>query len=244
MSDTSLVSSRLWGMLTRKKRWGLSGRGRLILVSAAVIVSWALFASIHSFLAVTDRMDASLLVVEGWVHEYAIRAGAEELRTGSYQRVFATGGPVTGTGAYTSDGYTSASVGASELRKAGVAAELVQMVPSRATGRDRTYSSAVALRDWFQERKMLVRSINVVTEGVHARRTRLLFQKAFGNDVRVGIIAVPNPDYDHRRWWFYSEGVRDVVGEGIAYMYARLFFHPPTQSTGWEFRNNKDSTTL
>lgn len=73
---------------------------------------------------------------------------------------------------------------------------------------------------------MPVGSINVVTEGVHARRTRLLFQEAFGNRVQVGIIAVPNPDYASGRWWLYSEGVRDVIGEGIAYVYARLLFHP------------------
>jgi uncharacterized SAM-binding protein YcdF (DUF218 family) len=73
---------------------------------------------------------------------------------------------------------------------------------------------------------MSVSSINVVTENVHARRTRLLFQKAFGGDVRVGVIAVPNPDYEPGHWWRYSEGVKDVLSEAIAYIYARLFFHP------------------
>jgi hypothetical protein len=42
---------------------------------------------------------------------------------------------------------------------------------------------------------MPLRSLNVVTEDAHARRTRLLFQKALGNDVTVGIISIPNPDY-------------------------------------------------
>ena len=69
-------------------------------------------------------------------------------------------------------------------------------------------------------------AVNIVTEDVHARRTRLLFQKALGNGVTVGIIAVPNPDYDAKRWWRYSEGVREVVGEVIAYLYARFFFVP------------------
>ena len=77
---------------------------------------------------------------------------------------------------------------------------------------------------------MPVRSINVVTEDVHARRTRLLFQKALGNDVAVGIISVPNPDYDARHWWRYSEGVKDVFAESVAYIYARLLFFYPTNS--------------
>jgi hypothetical protein len=78
---------------------------------------------------------------------------------------------------------------------------------------------------------MAVRSINIVTEGAHARRTRLLFEKAFRGEVSVGIIAVPNPDYDGAHWWRYSDGVREVVGEAIAYIYARLFFYPLESKT-------------
>jgi hypothetical protein len=71
-----------------------------------------------------------------------------------------------------------------------------------------------------------VKNFNVLTEDVHARRTRLLFQEAFGRDVKVGIIALPDPDYDPKRWWRYSEGVREVLGEGIAYLYAKFLFYP------------------
>jgi uncharacterized SAM-binding protein YcdF (DUF218 family) len=91
--------------------------------------------------------------------------------------------------------------------------------------RDRTYSSAVALRNWFREHNVPVRRINVVTEDLHARRTRLLFEKALG-DVEVGVIAVPNPDYDSTHWWRYSQGVKDVFAEAIGYLYAKLFFYP------------------
>jgi uncharacterized SAM-binding protein YcdF (DUF218 family) len=92
---------------------------------------------------------------------------------------------------------------------------------------DRTYSAAIALRTWFREHNLTVRGVNVLTEDVHARRTCLLFQKALGHNVAVGVIAVPNPDYDANHWWSYSEGVKDVVSEAFAYIYARLFFIPP-----------------
>ena len=52
------------------------------------------------------------------------------------------------------------------------------------------------------------------------------FKKPLGKNVAFGVIAVPNPDYDARHWWSYSEGVREVIGETVAYVYARLFFHP------------------
>jgi len=92
--------------------------------------------------------------------------------------------------------------------------------------RDRAYGSAVALRNWFREHNMAVYSKDVVTEDVHARRTRLLFQKAFGKDVQVGIIGVANVDYPANRWWHYSQGLKNVVSEFAAYLYARLFFFP------------------
>jgi len=70
-----------------------------------------------------------------------------------------------------------------------------------------------------------------MTEDMHARRTRLLFEEALGKSITVGIIAVPNPDYDARRWWRYSDGVREVIGESIAYIYARFFFYPSVSSS-------------
>ncbi|MFZ0825996.1 MAG: YdcF family protein [Verrucomicrobiia bacterium] len=215
---------RFWGVLTRRERWGLSARGWLLLGVTGGLAAWAVLVCIGPFLAVTDKVNADVLVVEGWVHPYAIHAGAEEFRSGAYQHVFVTGGPVTGTGAYTSDYMTSAHVGADQLVAAGIPAGTVEMVPSRVSGRDRTYGSAVALRDFLRKRGLPVQRINILTENFHARRTRLLFQKALGDEVQVGIISVPNPDYETSRWWHCSEGVRDVLGESVAYLYASLFF--------------------
>ncbi len=86
------------------------------------------------------------------------------------------------------------------------------------------YNSALALRNWFQDQNLHVASINVLTEGAHARRTWLLFQEAFGPGVKVGIVSVSNPDYDPKYWWRYSDGVREVSSEALAYVYAKIFF--------------------
>jgi hypothetical protein len=67
---------------------------------------------------------------------------------------------------------------------------------------------------------------NLISVGPHARRSRLLFEKAFGREVRVGIIALESQDYDPQHWWRSSMGVRVVTDELIAYSYARLLFHP------------------
>ena len=194
-------------------------------------VGWVALLHIYPFLAVTHRVNANVLVVEGWVHEYAIRAAVNEFRTGTYQRVFTTGGPVAGTGGYLNDYNTSASVGADLLTKNGLSKESVQMVPSRVMDRDRTYRSAVALRDWLTEHKIAVRGLNIVTEGTHARRTQLLFKEALGRNTQVGVISVPSPDYDQKHWWRYSEGIMDVISELAAYLYAKCLFYPSDSQT-------------
>ena len=213
-------------MVTRKERWGLSWRGWLLVASASLLAAYFVFLNVYPFLAVTHRVNTNILVVEGWIPGYAIREAAKEFKVGSYQLVFTSGGPVVESGGYINDYHTSASVGEEALKKLGLPSESLQMAPSRVIGRERTYSSAVALRDWFREHNTPIHSINVFTEGAHARRTRLLYQKAFGRNVTVGIIAASNPDYNPRQWWRYSDGAREVVGESIAYIYAKFFFYP------------------
>ena len=224
------TSRSLWGLFDRKERWSLSWRGRLILASALLLVSALVLNGVYPFLAVTHRVDANILVVEGWINEYAIRAAVKEFQDNRYQRIFTTGGPVAGTGGYINDFMTSASVGADLLKKSGLPDERLQVVPSRVMDRDRTYASAVALRNWFRAHDIAASGINVITEDLHARRTRLLFQKAFGRDVQIGIIAVANVDYPANRWWHYSQGLKDVVSEFAAYLYARLLFFPSESS--------------
>jgi hypothetical protein len=214
------------GLLSRKERWGLAWRGWAVLTVLLLLAGLGFLAGSRHFLAVTHRVDSNVLVVEGWGHPYAMDAAVKEFNAGHYDRAFTTGGPVEGMGGYVNDYCTSASVGAGLLKAAGLPDKVIQMVPSRVWNRDRTYYSAVALRDWFKEHNLQVQSFNIVTEGAHARRTRMLFQEAFGRDVQVGIISVPSPDYDEKHWWRCSEGVREVIGESIAYVYAKFFFWP------------------
>jgi len=223
------MEKALGGFLVRRYRWGLSRVAKLLLLFVSLVIGTTIFLGGYRFLAVTQRLDTDVLVVEGWVHPYAARAAVEEFRNQSYRQIFTTGGPVVGNGGYINDYQTSASVGADLLKKEGIPGTLIQVVPSHVIGRDRTYSSAVALRDWFRQHDLKVRAINVLTEGAHARRTRLLFKRALGPGVSVGIISVPSPDFDAKRWWLYSEGVEGIVEEGVGYLYAISFF--PVEET-------------
>jgi len=39
-------------------------------------------------------------------------------------------------------------------------------------------------------------------------------KKAFAGHARVGIISVENREYDPKRWWKYSEGVKKSSAKG------------------------------
>ena len=125
-------------LIVRKEQWGLSWRGRLLLATATLLATWFVLLELQPFLAVTHRVDANALVVEGWVHPFAIDAAVKEFKAGHYDRVFTTGGPVEGSGRYINDYNTEASVGADLLKQAGIPAGLVQMVP-------RAYGTGIAL---------------------------------------------------------------------------------------------------
>lgn len=200
-------------------------RGWLLLIALAGLLGITGCRTIQPFLAVTKPVSGGPLVVEGWLADYALRAALDEFRRGGYEELVTTGLPLE-RGAPLSEHRTYAELGAAVLVAQGANTNTLRAVPAPDVRQDRTYASAMALRDKFAEEGRAVRSLNVVSVGAHARRTRLLYQLAFGPEVAVGIIAVPDREYDPDRWWASSAGVRDVVDETIGYFYARLVFRP------------------
>jgi hypothetical protein len=213
------------GLFRRKEVWALSLRGWLVVFVVATGLLATVFYGSAPFLSVTDRVDAPVLVVEGWLPDYALLDGWKEFKAGRYKQLFTVGTPMlAGLGIDPGDNY--ASWAAHRLQMMVGQHKEITAVPAFEAQRDRTYAGAVALREWLQSRRETVQAINVLTLSVHARRSRLLYQKAFGPDVAVGIVAVNSQEYDARRWWKYSDGVKEMTSEGAAYLYARIFFHP------------------
>jgi hypothetical protein len=218
---------RLLGLLTRKERWGPSWRGWLVLLLLATLSGWLATLKIYSFLAPTSRVHAKILVVEGWVSAQTLRQAIKEFRTGGYREVI-TSGCLTYEDSGWRTGSTYADWAAQRLQRYGLTDAPITPVPCYEENRDRTFHSALAVRSWLERNRPAITAVDLLTTGPHARRSWLLFQKALGPDITVGIISVPDPQYDHYHWWRSSEGVREVLGETIAYIYARFFFWPRT----------------
>ena len=221
------------GLLRRRQCLVPTLRGCLLLALGLMALALVGLLGIGPFLAVTDSVPGGVLVVEGWVPDYMLEAAIAEFKRDHYARLFVTGIPLE-HGAPLSAYKNYANIGAATLVKLGMSTNDVQAVPTGATRRDRTYAMASSVKHWLREHAMSPTKVNLVTGGPHARRSRLIFEKAFGEGVTVGVIAIPANDYDERHWWHSSQGVRTIIGEALAYGYARLFFYPPREQRGPE----------
>jgi hypothetical protein len=216
-----------WSLVKRRELliptvWGWAV---LLLLGAGLIV--LVVRETHPFLTVNDPVPSKILVIEGWLPDYALKQTLAEFDRGQYNRILVTGGPIS-SGTFLC-GYTNwAELGAATLVRLGAGTNSVEAVPAAGVVRDRTYASAVALRAWFHRHQISDTSFNIMTMADHSRRSRLLFTEALGREYRVGVISIENTDYSPSQWWKSSEGVRTVVGEMLAYGYARFLFWPPT----------------
>lgn len=208
--------------LRRASVWVPTWRTLLLLLAAGALVLWGALRSAHRFLSVHEPVAANVLVVEGWLPDDALAVGVREFQRGGYEVLIASGGPLPK--GYLVSGYaTYAELAGATVVKLGVATNQLRVASTAKTHRNRTYVSACAVRDLVREHGLTVRGINVVSEGPHARRTRLAYRKAFGDSTAIGILDVPPQDYDADRWWASSDGVKSTLTEGLGWLYEVLF---------------------
>jgi uncharacterized SAM-binding protein YcdF (DUF218 family) len=195
----------------------------LVLILGAGCV-YLLPPKLYEFLSPSVPIGKGMLVVEGWIPDYALEDAVKRFQSGKYDLVVTTGVPIE-TGYLLSEYGTTAEAGAATLQRLGVPSEKLHAAPARGSVlRDRTLASAVALRSWMADSSVRYRSFDIVTLGPHARRTRMLFRKVFGDSVSVGIIGVPESQYGAGTWWQTSAGVKDVMGELLGYLYVSAGF--------------------
>jgi hypothetical protein len=210
-------------LIDKRERWGLTPWGWL---AAVILVGVALLGgvrSIHGFLAIESPVGGDVLVIEGWIPDYAITEAVSEFEGNGYSLLVAVGGPIR-LGSHVSGFKSYAELARVRLKASGVDDGRIVVLETEEVTRDRTYQSARAVKAWAASNLTDLRGLDVYTLGAHARRSRLLYRKAFGDGVAVGVIAARDEDYDAGAWWASSSGVRTVLGELIAYGYAAVLF--------------------
>jgi hypothetical protein len=200
--------------------------GWLCILLMMFIAVFGYFKGVHRFLALNRPVSARILVVDGQYPGYGYDSIAALVRKNNYQYVITTGVDVDYT--YVSkENFNIAAWSYKVLMTKDLQNCQLRKVPAGKVQRDRTYTSARAVKIWM-ENNHLKEDINIVTFGVHSRRSWILYRKAFNKYSRVGVISLHDLSYDNKKWYNDSRGVRQVLSETIGYVYTCFFFHPGT----------------
>lgn len=215
---------RSLGLLRRKEIWVPTLRGWAVLLAVIVIGGFAGISFTVPFLAPTRPLHEGVLIVEGWLPDYALKQAKRTFESHSYRLMVVTGIPID-HGFHISAEKDYAQLARGILKNMGMNPESIVPISCPEVPRNRTYATARAVRSWL-DKTSTIGPVDVLTLGVHARRTWMLYAMALGDQYPIGIIAAADQRYDAQEWWKTSSGVRIVTSEIIAYLYAKLFFYP------------------
>lgn len=209
-------------LIRRQETWLPTVWGWIFLVLLTLSLLTIGISNLPSFLAVNQPINAEVLVIEGWLPDYAVKEALNRFRRGSYRQIVTTGIPIE-RGCYLAEYKNYAELAAATLKTLGLEPEKIVSVPTPEVRKDRTYASAIAFKQWLKKANIPIKSIDLLTLDLHARRSWLLYRQALAaTNTKVGIIAMPPIDYDPKYWWRYSAGVRKTINELVAYIYARF----------------------
>jgi hypothetical protein len=204
----------------------LAWSARFLLLLFFALLLLGVFFRIYPFLAPNHPPHDGIMVVEGWIPDESLEVVAKMYRAGKYQKIICTGVPLE-VGSYLLPFHSFSEMTAARFYHLGFSSNEVVAVSAPLAPRDRTYLSALALRDYLQTHpEEAVLNLHLLTIGPHGRRSWILFQKALEKERKIGITSLPDPAYDPARWYTCSRGVRAVIDESIACLYATFFFHP------------------
>ena len=217
----------------RRHVWLPTVWGAVLGLVALAAIAVALIANAPGYLAVTEPArgangkGARVLIVEGWMDDRELDQAVAVFRRGHYERIVTTGGPIETWVGLPVPWKDYAERGARYLAAHGLADATIDAVPAPASAQDRTFLSAVVVRDWAARRQVRLDAVDLLSVGVHARRSRMMFRAAFGPGVEVGVIAARPTFHDTQRWWKTSGGAKVVLGESISLAWTACCFWPP-----------------
>ena len=217
-------------LFRRREVWLPTWPLALLIVAALAGAVWWTGRHAYDLMATNEPApNARTLVVEGWLSRADLQQARALRRSGRYDRVLTSGGPID----------AELDVGNWRDYAARAAAILgedtdspvpVIAVPAPPTLQERTYLSAEKIGEWAARAGVRLDAIDVYTRGVHARRSRQVYRLALGDSVAVGVIVVPPSDYDGVHWWTSSLAAKTTLGEAVSLVWTTCCFWPPAVS--------------
>ena len=150
-------------------------------------------------------------MVGGWLHEDELKEAYKIYQQGDYSHVVAIGMPVDDSG---SSFETHAERGAWHLQRLGIPEDRLKPLLVPSFDNNRSFVAVLTLRDWLEEQNQFPKSIDVVSNYAHSRRTHMLYRFAFADtNVDIGVVAAANPKLPLTGWWKQSASAKTVISE-------------------------------
>lgn len=219
-------------LFRKRQLWFPTIWGGLLILLLLTISSLFLLKQLAVILAPTAPVsDRSYLVVEGWQDEESLLAALAIFNAEQYQYMITTGGPNI---RFLSPAHaTYAEQAGAFMVQHGLDAEKLIVIPAPESAQERTYLSAVMVRDWLALKEADLKGLNVHTSDVHARRTRSLYREAFPT-VEIGIYAASPQGFALNKWWQTSDGAKSVITELIGNVWVACCFQPGEPGSHYE----------
>ncbi|MDO8827905.1 MAG: ElyC/SanA/YdcF family protein [Methylophaga sp.] len=219
-------------LFRKREMWFPTVWGGLIFLLLLLIGGLFLLKQLAVILAPNDPLaERTYLVVEGWQEEDSLLSALAIFNAEGYQYMITTGGP---NRRFLSPAHASyAEQAGAFMLEQGLDGEKLIVIPAPESAQERTYLSAVMVRDWLALKGANLTELNVHTSHVHARRTRYLYQRAF-RDVKIGIYAAAPQSFELKQWWKTSDGAKSVITELIGNAWVTCCFHPGEPGSHYE----------
>jgi len=213
-------------LIERKECWRITLIGWLGFFAFGVLFLLLFLFTIHPFLAPTKPVAADILIQDNFLLDYGLKELSDEFRSKNYSLIISAGVQLSQGGPFAAEYKTQGLLSAAILKKFGIHEKAIVPIIPKPVKRNRTFASALAVKNWLAQNNIQPKGINIFSIGPHSRRSWILYKEAMGKEIPVGIIACENRKYDPKRWWKTSGGVRTILDETIAYLYAKLLFNP------------------
>ncbi len=120
--------------------------------------------------------------------------------------------------------HSMAAIGANKLVNLGISKEEVIALPSPLSNRNKTYLSAYTINEWLSSSQHSGQDINIISEGIHSRRSYILYQRALKKqNINIGILPA-NVEGEQYRGNTLTD--KDIIRELIGSFYYRFLFRP------------------
>jgi len=198
--------------------------GWFVILLACSLGALYLFRGMADFLTMYAPVDADYLVIEGWISREELDQSLDYFDYGGYRLAIIVGGPINNDFHGIDTNYAKRA--ADYLRSQGLAEDRSVVIATPHSAQDRTFLNAVMTREWFAWQGIEPSRLDVFSSPVHTRRSRALYQLAFGDKVTVGVIPSHPESFDPAHWWRTSDSGKNVAIEFAGWLLVKCCFHP------------------